>query len=120
MASLASTSALASFGQETPDLARLAADRLRERLFWRHDGAVLTDLLEEDLRAALLNLDILRSHLEDVFGALLAERPAPLDLLEAGDDRYAQAALDAMETALGSLRRRLAQAASQVAAPGRR
>jgi hypothetical protein len=120
MASPAATSALVSLGQETPDLARLAADRLRERLQKRHDGAVLSDFLEEDLRAALLNLDILRSHLEDVFCALLAERPAPLDLLEAGDDSYAQAALDAMETALGSLRRRLAQAAMRVAGPGGR
>ena len=98
------------------DLARLAADRLRQALRRRHDSAVLTDLLEDDLRSALDNLDAIRLHLEDVLGALLADRPAPLDLLEAGDDRYAQDALGELEAVLGSLRRRLSQAAQRVAA----
>jgi hypothetical protein len=98
------------------DLARLAADRLRQTLRQRHDGAVLADLLEEDMRSALESLDTVRSHLEDVLRALLAERPAPLDFLEAGDDVYAQAALAELESALGSLRRRMAQAAARLAA----
>jgi hypothetical protein len=102
------------------DLARLAADRLRRSLVRRHDGAVLSDLLEEDLRTALENLDSVRLHLEDVLRALLAERPAPLDLLEAGDDRHAQDALEELESALASLRRRLAQAAQRVAGAPRR
>ena len=99
----------------TTDLPRLAAGRLRHVLRQRHDGAVLSDFLEEDLRTALGSLDAVRAHLEDVLQALLAERPAPLDLLEAGDDRYAQDALCELETALGSLRRRLGQAAQRVA-----
>lgn len=106
--------ALASASSEE-DLARLAADRLREALRKRHDSAVLVELLEEDLRSAMGSLDAVRSHLEDVLRALLAERPAPLDLLEAGDDRYAQAALTELESALGGLRRRMAQAAARVA-----
>ena len=109
------TTALAPSVLETEDLPRLAASRLRPWLRQRHDGAVLTDLLEDELRTALVHLDTLRGHLEDVFSALLADRPAPLDLLEAGDDRHAQAALDALESALGSLRRRLSQAAQRVA-----
>jgi hypothetical protein len=40
----------------------------------------------------------------------------PLELLEAGDDRYAQAALTELESVLGSLRRRMAMAAARVAA----
>jgi hypothetical protein len=103
----------------TGDLARLAADQLRRVLHRRHDAAVLTDLLEEDLRAALANLEAIRLHLEDVIGALLADRPAPLDLLEAGDDRHAQDALGELEAVLGSLRRRLSQAAQRVAASPR-
>jgi hypothetical protein len=98
------------------DLARLAADGLRRCLLRRHDGAVLSDLLEADLRSAMESLDAVRSHLEDVLQALLAERPAPLDLLEAGDDAYAQEALFELESALGSLSRRMAQAARRVAA----
>ena len=98
------------------DLARLAANRLRHSLKARHDGAVLADLLEEDLRTAMDGLDALRSHLEDVLRALLSERPMPLELLEAGDDRYAQAALTELESVLGSLRRRMAMAAARVAA----
>lgn len=96
------------------DLARLAADRLRGALLRRHDGAVLCDLLEEELRSALEGLEALRAHLEDVLSALLAERRAPLDLLEAGDDARAQAALLELEGTLGRLRRRLAQAAAGV------
>jgi hypothetical protein len=107
--------ALARTTASSEDLPRLAADRLRHSLRQRHDGAVLADFLEDDLRTALYSLDAVRGHLEDVLGALLAERPAPLDLLEAGDDRHAQDALLELETALGSLRRRLAQAAARVA-----
>ncbi len=109
------STALARSTLDAGDLPRLAADRLRHSLRQRHDGAVLSDLLEEDLRSALDNLDAIRGHLEDVLSALLAERPAPLDLLEAGDDRHAQDALFELESALGSLRRRLAQAAQRVA-----
>ncbi len=108
------SAALARSPLDDGDLPRLAADRLRHSLRQRHDGAVLSDLLEEDLRSALDNLDAVRGHLEDVLRALLAERPAPLDLLEAGDDRHAQDALTELESALGSLRRRLAQAARRV------
>jgi hypothetical protein len=102
------------------DLPRLAADQLRAALRQRHDGAVLADLLEEDLRAALEGLETLRAHLQDVLGALLAPRPTPLDLLEASDDGHAQAALSALEDTLGGLRRRLAQAAARVAAPAQK
>jgi hypothetical protein len=104
---------------EPADLPRLAAERLRHALRRRHDGAVLADFLEEDLRTALSSLDTVRSHLEDVVGALLAEKHLPLDLLEAADDRYAQDALDALEATLSSLRRRMAQAAARVAGTAR-
>jgi hypothetical protein len=102
---------------EEEDLARLAAGRLRQALRQRHDGAVLADLLEEDVRSALGSLEALRAHLEDVFRALLAERPLPLDLLEAADDTYAQAAVLELESTLASLRRHLSQAAARVAGP---
>jgi hypothetical protein len=101
------------------DLARLAADRLRHALLQRHDGAVLADFLEEDVRSALESLDVVRAHLEDVLRALLAERPVPLDLLEAADDTHAQAAVQELESTLASLRRRMAQAAARVAVPAR-
>jgi len=101
------------------DLAHLAAERLRRALLPRHDGAVLCDLLEEELRSALGGLESLRAHLEEVLSALLAERARPLDLLEAGDDTRAQAALAELEGTLARLRRRLAQAAAGVSAPGR-
>ncbi len=99
------------------DLARLVAARLRRALLKRHDGAVLADLLEEDVRSALGSLEALRAHLEDVLRALLAERPLPLDLLEAADDTYAQAAVLELEATLASLRRHLSQAAARVAGP---
>jgi hypothetical protein len=108
-----------STGPQEQDLARLAADRLREALRRRHDGAVLADFLEEDVRSALEGLDAVRAHLQELLGALLAERLVPLDLLEAGDDTFAQAAVLELESALGSLRRRMAQAAARVAAPAR-
>jgi hypothetical protein len=101
------------------DLARLAADRLRQALQQRHDGAVLADLLEEDLRSALDGLDVVRAHLEDVLHALLVERPMPLDLLEAADDTYAQAAILELESTFACLRRHLGQAAARVAGPSR-
>lgn len=96
------------------DLPRLAAERLRRALRARHDTAVLTDLLEEDLRASLEGLETVRGHLQDVLRALLSERPTPLDLLEASDDGHAQAALLQLEATLAGLRRRLAQAAARV------
>lgn len=99
------------------DLPRLAADRLRHLLRQRHEGAVLADLLEEDLRAALQGLEALGAHLQDVFAALLAQRLTPLELLEASDDAQAQMALAALEDTLVGLRRRLALAAARVAAP---
>jgi hypothetical protein len=114
-----STALAALEAPETADLARLAADRLRRLLHRRHDAAVLTDLLEDELREALGSLEALRVHLEEVLGALLEERPAPLDLLEAGDDGHAQDALCRLERALAGLRRRLAQAAAQVTAAPR-
>jgi hypothetical protein len=114
------TASAALEAPERADLAQLAADRLRQLLHRRHDAAVLTDLLEEELREALGSLEALRAHLEEVLGALLGERPAPLDLLEAGDDGYAQQALCRLECALGGLRQRLAQAAAHVAAAPRR
>ena len=106
-----------AFAEE--DLPRLAADQLRRHLAPRHESAVLADFLEEDLRASLEGLEALRAHLEDVLRALLAERPAPLDLLEASDDGHVQAALSELESTLASLRRRLAQAAQRVAAAPR-
>jgi hypothetical protein len=105
--------------RQEEDLARLAADRLRHALRQRHDGAVLADFLEEDVRSALDSLDTLRAHLQDVLRALLAERPVPLDLLEASDDTHAQAAVLELESTLASLRRRMAQAAARVAVPTR-
>ncbi|MGO8970303.1 MAG: hypothetical protein ACLQDQ_12115 [Myxococcaceae bacterium] len=101
------------------DLPRLAAEQLRRLLRQRHDGAVLADFVEEELRTSLESLEAVREHLEDVLRALLAERPAPLDLLEAADDVQAQAALSSLEATLQSLRRRLAQAAQSVAAAPR-
>ena len=109
-----------SNGSAEVDLPRLAADRLRAALHQRHDGAVLADLLEEDLRSALESLESLRAHLEDVFSAVLAERPAPLDLLEAGEDAHAQQALLQLEEVLSGLKRRLGQAACRVAATPRK
>ena len=97
------------------DLPGLAVAQLRRHLSRRHDAAVLADAVEEDLRASLDSLETLRAHLEEVLRALLLERPAPLDLLEASDDAHAQAALVALESALGSLRQRLSQAAQRVA-----
>jgi hypothetical protein len=99
------------------DLARLVAARLRRVLLKRHDGAVLADLLEEDVRSALGSLEAVRAHLEDVLRALLAERPLPLDFLEAADDTYAQTAVLELESTLASLRRHLSQAAARVGGP---
>jgi hypothetical protein len=114
---MASTSAALTTSRASPadDLPRLAAERLRRHLRQRHDAAVLADFLEEDLRASLDSLEAVRGHLQDVLVALLAERPVPLDLLEASDDGHAQAALSALEASLASLRRRLAQVAQRVA-----
>ena len=110
-----STALATSTASADEDLSRLAADQLRRHLSLRHGSAVLADFVEEDLRASLEGLDALRAHLEDVLRALLAERPTPLDLLEASDDGHAQAALSALEASLSGLRRRLAQAAQRLA-----
>ncbi len=115
----ASSALSRSRGSPAEDLPRLAAEQLRRLLRQRHDGAVLADFVEEELRTSLDSLDAVRQHLEDVLRALLAERPAPLDLLEAADDIRAQAALSSLEATLASLRRRLAQAAQRVAAAPR-
>ncbi|HXX30774.1 MAG TPA: hypothetical protein VEJ89_08650 [Myxococcaceae bacterium] len=98
------------------DLARLAVDQLRPSLGARHDGVVLCDLLEDELRSALDGLESVRGHLEDVLRALLDPHPAPLDLLEAGEDAHAQAALAALEVTLASLARRLTRLAAGVSA----
>jgi len=119
MAVSVSTALVGPGASPEEDLARLAADRLRQALLQRHDGAVLADLLEEDVRSALAGLEDVRAHLQDVLRALLAERPLPLDLLEAADDTFAQAAVLELESSLGSLRRHLAQAAARVAGPSR-
>jgi hypothetical protein len=113
-------SALVRTTAEAEDLPRLSAQRLRHALRQRHDGAVLADFLEDDLRTSLDSLEAVRGHLEDVFRALLSERVLPLDLLEAGDDRHAQDALRALEASLEGLRRRLSQAAARVASAPRR
>jgi hypothetical protein len=119
MAAPVSAALVRQEASEEEDLARIAADRLRQALLKRHDGAVLADLVEEEVRSALGSLEAVRAHLEDVLRALLAERALPLDLLEAADDTYAQAAVLELESTLASLRRHLAQAAARVAGPSR-
>lgn len=75
---------------------------------------MLSTQVEEDLRSALVGLEALHSHLEDLVSTLLAPRPTPLALVEAADDSHAQVALIALEETLTSLRRRLGQAAAQL------
>jgi hypothetical protein len=91
-----------------------AGDALRRALASRSDGAVLTALVEDDLRSALGGLEALQAHLEDLVRTLLDEHPRPLALIEAADDAQAQAALATLEDSLTSLRRRLAQAAGRL------
>ena len=95
-------------------LSRTAADSLRRALSSTSSGGVLSTQVEEDLRSALVGLEALHAHLEELVSTLLAPRPTPLALVEAADDSHAQAALLALEETLTSLRRRLGQAAAQL------
>jgi len=95
-------------------LSRTAGDALRRALASSGHGSVLSTLVEEDLRSALTGLEALHAHLEELVQTLLAPRPTPLALVEAGDDARAQAALVSLEETLTSLRRRLGQAAAQL------
>ena len=112
-----STSELApstSPGNSLESLSQTAADALRRALAASSSGSVLSTQVEEDLRSALVGLEAIHSHLEDLVSTLLEPRPTPLSLIEAGDDSRAQAALVALEETLTSLRRRLGQAAAQL------
>ena len=115
--SFVSTSELApstSPGNSLESLSQTAADALRRALAASSSGSVLSTQVEEDLRSALVGLEAIHSHLEDLVSTLLEPRPTPLSLIEAGDDSRAQAALVALEETLTSLRRRLGQAAAQL------
>ena len=112
-----STSELApstSPGTSLESLSQTAADALRRALAASSSGSVLSTQVEEDLRSALVGLEAIHAHLEDLVATLLEPRPTPLSLIEAGDDSRAQAALVALEETLTSLRRRLGQAAAQL------
>ena len=111
------TSELAPSTSPAPSLeslSRTAADALRRALAASSFGSVLSTQVEEDLRSALVGLEAIHAHLEDLVGTLLEPRPTPLSLVEAADDARAQAALVALEETLTSLRRRLGQAAAQL------
>jgi hypothetical protein len=95
-------------------LSRTAADALRRALATSGLGSVLSTQVEEDLRSALVGLEAIHAHLEDLVATLLEPRPTPLSLVEAADDALAQAALIALEETLTSLRRRMGQAAAQL------
>jgi hypothetical protein len=95
-------------------LSQTAADALRRALAASSSGSVLSTQVEEDLRSALVGLEAIHAHLEDLVATLLEPRPTPLSLVEAADDSRAQAALVALEETLTSLRRRLGQAAAQL------
>jgi hypothetical protein len=115
--SFVSTSELApstSPGTSLESLSQTAADALRRALAASSTGSVLSTQVEEDLRSALVGLEAIHSHLEDLVATLLEPRPTPLSLVEAADDSRAQAALVALEETLTSLRRRLGQAAAQL------
>ena len=101
-------------GTSLESLSRTAADALRRALAASTSGSVLSTQVEEDLRSALVGLEAIHSHLEDLVSTLLEPRPTPLSLVEAADDSRAQAALLALEETLTSLRRRLGQAAAQL------
>ena len=101
-------------GTSLESLSRTAADALRRALAASSSGSVLSTQVEEDLRSALVGLEAIHSHLEDLVSTLLEPRPTPLSLVEAADDSRAQAALLALEETLTSLRRRLGQAAAQL------
>ncbi len=101
-------------GTSLESLSRTAADALRRALEASTSGSVLSTQVEEDLRSALVGLEAIHAHLEDLVSTLLEPRPTPLSLVEAADDSRAQAALLALEETLTSLRRRLGQAAAQL------
>lgn len=101
-------------GTSLESLSRTAADALRRALAASTSGSVLSTQVEEDLRSALVGLEAIHAHLEDLVSTLLEPRPTPLSLVEAADDSRAQAALLALEETLTSLRRRLGQAAAQL------
>lgn len=101
-------------GTSLESLSRTAADALHRALAASTSGSVLSTQIEEDLRSALVGLEAIHSHLEDLVSTLLEPRPTPLSLVEAADDSRAQAALLALEETLTSLRRRLGQAAAQL------
>ena len=112
-----STSELApstSPGNSLESLSQTAADALRRALAASSSGSVLSTQVEEDLRSALVGLEAIHAHLEDLVATLLEPRPTPLSLVEAADDSRAQVALVALEETLTSLRRRLGQAAAQL------
>jgi len=115
--SFVSTSELApstSPGTSLESLSQTAAEALRRALAASSSGSVLSTQVEEDLRSALVGLEAIHAHLEDLVATLLEPRPTPLSLVEAADDSRAQAALVALEETLTSLRRRLGQAAAQL------
>jgi hypothetical protein len=101
-------------GSSLESLSQTAADALRRALAASSSGSVLSTQVEEDLRSALVGLEAIHAHLEDLVATLLEPRPTPLSLVEAADDSRAQAALVALEETLTSLRRRLGQAAAQL------
>ena len=101
-------------GTSLESLSQTAADALRRALAASTSGSVLSTQVEEDLRSALVGLEAIHAHLEDLVATLLEPRPTPLSLVEAADDSRAQAALVALEETLTSLRRRLGQAAAQL------
>ena len=101
-------------GISLESLSQTAADALRRALAASSSGSVLSTQVEEDLRSALVGLEAIHAHLEDLVATLLEPRPTPLSLVEAADDSRAQAALVALEETLTSLRRRLGQAAAQL------
>ena len=101
-------------GISLESLSRTAADALRRALSSSTSGGVLSTQVEEDLRSALVGLEAIHAHLEDLVETLLEPRPTPLSLVEAADDSCAQAALLSLEETLTSLRRRLGQAAAQL------
>ena len=101
-------------GTSLESLSQTAADALRRALAASSSGSVLSTQVEEDLRSALVGLEAIHAHLEDLVATLLEPRPTPLSLVEAADDSRAQAALVALEETLTSLRRRLGQAAAQL------
>src|SRR5262249_7391938 len=78
-------------GTSLESLSQTAADALRRALAASTSGSVLSTQVEEDLRSALVGLEAIHSHLEDLVATLLEPRPTPPSLVEAADDSRAQA-----------------------------